>query len=63
MFAIYVRSIPPKEIALPNSTMPLDPIVPIAKEEITPASKDDADDVLANAKSFRVADDGETMEL
>ena len=65
MFAMYVRSIPPKEILLPNATMPSDPIIdPIPVAETTTAtSYVDADDIVGTKKHFRVSDDAETLEL
>ena len=62
MFAMYVRSIPPKEILLPNATMPLEPVEPIPMAETTTTSNEDADKGV-DAKQFRVKEDGETLEL
>lgn len=61
MFAMYVRSIPPKEILLPNATMPVfDPADP-------PFMAENTGNVAAAAEQVkdipRPTEDSETLEL
>lgn len=56
MFAVYVRSIPPKEIVVPNATTPLDPADPPFMAEATGGGE--------TAKEVpKATEDSETVEL
>jgi hypothetical protein len=58
MFAMYVSSIPPKEIILPNATTPLDPADPPFMAEATGGAAESAAEPFPKA-----TEDTETVEL